>query len=59
MLIKPNSPIHIEIVELDTNGRFIILCLKTAGETSFTLLMFMLPPIVVNKLTSSNLLLKK
>ena len=35
MLIKPNSPIHVEMVELDTNGRFIILRLKTPGETSF------------------------
>ena len=34
-LIKPNSPIHVEIVELDTNGRFIILRLKTPSETSF------------------------
>ena len=33
MLIKPNSPIQVEIVELDTNGRFIILRLKTPGET--------------------------
>lgn len=35
MLIKANSPIHVEIVELDTNGKFIILRLKTPGETSF------------------------
>ena len=27
VLIKPNSPLHVEIVELDVNGRFIILCL--------------------------------
>ena len=33
MLIKPNSPVQVEIVELDTNGRFIILRLKTPGET--------------------------
>ena len=33
VLIKPNSPIQVEIVELDTNGRFIILRLKTPGET--------------------------
>ena len=32
VLIKPNSPLHVEIVELDVNGRFIILCLKTPGE---------------------------
>ena len=30
--LKPNSPLHVEIVELDVNGRFIILCLKTPGE---------------------------
>ena len=34
VLIKPNSPLHVEIVELDVNGRFIILCLKTPGETN-------------------------
>ena len=33
MLIKPNSLIQVEIVELDTNGRFITLRLKTPGET--------------------------
>ena len=32
VLIKPNSPLHVEIVELDVNGRFIILCLETPGE---------------------------
>ena len=32
VLIKQNSPLHVEIVELDMNGRFIILCLKTPGE---------------------------
>ena len=32
VLIKPNSPLHVETVELDVNGRFIILCLKTPGE---------------------------
>jgi len=32
VLIKPNSPLHAEIVELDVNGRSIILCLKTLGE---------------------------
>ena len=32
VLIKSNSPLHVEIVELDVNGRFIILCLKTPGE---------------------------
>ena len=35
VLIKPNSPIQVEIVELDMNGRFIILRLKTPSETSF------------------------
>jgi len=35
VLIKRNSPIQVEIVELDMNGRFIILRLKTLGETSF------------------------
>jgi len=34
ILIKPNSTLHGEIVELDANGRFIILRLKTQGETS-------------------------
>ena len=34
ILIKPNSPYHAEIVELDIYGRFIILCLKTPGEIS-------------------------
>ena len=32
--IKPNSPYHTEIVELDIHGRFIILYLKTPGEIS-------------------------
>jgi len=32
ILIKPNSPLHAEIGELDINGRLIILCLKTPGE---------------------------
>ena len=27
VLIKPNFPLPVEIVELDVNGRFIILCL--------------------------------
>ena len=35
MLIKANSPIHVDVVELDTSGRFIILRLKTSGQTSF------------------------
>ena len=35
VLIKPNSPIQVEVVELDMNGRFIILRLKTPGDTSF------------------------
>ena len=34
ILIKPNSPYHAEIVELDIHGRFIILCLKPPGEIS-------------------------
>ena len=34
ILIKPNSTLHADIVELDTNGKFIILRLKTQGETS-------------------------
>ena len=33
-LIKPNSTLHTDVVELDTNGRFIILRLKAQGETS-------------------------
>ena len=33
-LIKPNSTLHADVVELDTNGRFIILCLITQGEAS-------------------------
>ena len=37
VLIKPNSPIQVEIVELDTNGRFVILRLKTPGETNFNI----------------------
>ena len=37
MLIKPNSLIQVEIVELDTNGRYIILRLKTPGETIFNI----------------------
>ena len=37
VLIKPNSPIQAEIVELDTNGRFVILRLKTPGETNFNI----------------------
>ena len=32
ILIKPNFPIHVEIVEVETTGRFIILRLKTQGE---------------------------
>ena len=34
VLIKPNSPLYAEKVELDVNGRFIILSLKTPGEIS-------------------------
>ena len=34
ILIKPNSTLHADIVELGTNGRFITLRLKTQGETS-------------------------
>jgi len=37
VLIKPNSPIQVEIAELDMNGRFIILRLRTPGETTFNL----------------------
>jgi len=37
VLIKPNSPIQVEIVELDMNGRFIILRLRKPGETTFHL----------------------
>ena len=37
MLIKPNSLIQVEIVELDTNGRYIILGLKTPGEIIFNI----------------------
>ena len=33
-LIKPNSTLHADVVKLDTNGRFIILRLKTQGEAS-------------------------
>ena len=33
-LIKPNSTLHADVVELDTNRRFIILRLKTQGEAS-------------------------
>ena len=35
ILIKPNSTVHADVVELDTNGRFIILRLKTQGGVSF------------------------
>jgi len=35
VLIKRNSPIQVGIVELDMNGRYIILRRKTPGETSF------------------------
>lgn len=35
ILIKPNSTLHAEVVELDKKGRFIILPLKTQGEVSF------------------------
>lgn len=34
ILIKPNSTLHADVVKLDTNGRFIILHLKTQGEVS-------------------------
>ena len=34
ILTKPNSTVHADEVELDTNGRFIILRLKTQGEIS-------------------------
>ena len=37
ILIKPNSTLHADIVELDTNGRFIILRLKTQGENSLNM----------------------
>ena len=37
VLIKPNSLIQVEIVELDTNGRYIILGLKTPGEIIFNI----------------------
>ena len=37
MLIKPNSLIQVDIVELDMNGRYIILRLKTPGETIFNI----------------------
>ena len=33
-LIKPNSTLHADVVELDTNGRFIILRLKTQDVAS-------------------------
>ena len=35
VLIKPNSPNNVEIVEFDTSGRFIILRIKKPGETGF------------------------
>ena len=37
VLIKPNSLIQVDIVEPDTNGRYIILRLKTPGETIFNI----------------------
>ena len=35
ILIKPNSTVHADVVELNTNRIFIILRLKTQGEVSF------------------------
>ena len=43
MLIKPNSLIQVEIVELDTNGRYIILGLKTPGEIIFNIVNIYVP----------------
>jgi len=45
VLIKPNSPIQAEIVELGTSGRFIILRLKTPGETSFSVVNIYAPTV--------------
>ena len=58
--ITPNSLIQVDIVELDTNGRYISYYIsRHQARASSTLLIFMLPPIIVNKLISSNFLLKK
>ena len=35
ILIKPNSPLRAEVVELDINGRFIILRLKSLSPEAF------------------------
>ena len=43
MLIKPNSLIQVEIVELNTNGRYIRLRFKTPGETIFNVVNIYVP----------------
>ena len=43
VLIKPNSPLHVEIVELDINGRFIILSFKTPGKINLNVVVFLCP----------------
>ena len=43
VLKKPNSPLHVEIVELDINGRFIILSLKTPGEINLNVVVVYAP----------------
>jgi len=52
VLIKPNSPLHVEIVELDVNGRFIILSLKTPGEINLNVVNVYAPQTPVSKSTS-------
>ena len=55
VLIKPNSPLHVEIVELDINGRFIILSLKTPGEINLNVVVVYAPtdPILFSNVESA------
>jgi len=53
--MKQNSPLHVEIVELDINGRFIILCLKTPGEINLNVVIVHAPsdPILFSDVESA------
>ena len=59
VLIKPNSLFQVDIVELDTNGRYIILRLKTPGETIFNIVNIYAPTNYREQINFIELLTKK
>ena len=54
---KKNSPLHVEIVELDINGRVITLCLRTPGEINLNVVIAYAPsdPILFSDVESADI----